>query len=114
MYTLIKPRLSLMGATVSPVEVDSTKTAPAEAEPVPTDSGEDSDGIFSGSGTSLDSKVLATTMMMNGAAGCLVGAAASPKGQEGIWASIGFVMGATLGEFGIVGVALAALWKKVG
>jgi len=57
---------------------------------------------------------MATTMITNGAAGCLVGAAASPRGQEGVWAAIGFVMGATLGEFGIVGVALAALWKKVG
>jgi hypothetical protein len=27
---------------------------------------------------------------------------------------VGFVLGATMGELGIVGVALAALWKKAG
>ena len=55
---------------------------------------------------------LATTMVLRGAVGVLVGAAAAPKGSEGIWGSVGFMMGATLGEIGIVGVALAALWRK--
>jgi hypothetical protein len=38
----------------------------------------------------------------------------APDGKEGVWGSVGFVMGATLGEIGIVGVALAALWRKAG
>ncbi len=63
---------------------------------------------------SSNSEILATTMIVNGAAGCLIGAASCPRGQEGMWGVLGFVMGATLGEFGIVGIALAALWKKVG
>jgi len=57
---------------------------------------------------------LATTMVLRGAVGTLIGAAAAPAGGEGAWGAIGFVMGATLGEIGIVGVALAALWKKAG
>lgn len=55
---------------------------------------------------------LATTMMTRGAAGTLIGAAVAPPGKEGVWGAVGFVMGATLGEIGIVGVALAALWGK--
>jgi hypothetical protein len=57
---------------------------------------------------------LATTMVLRGAVGTLIGAAASPAGSEGVWGAVGFVMGATMGELGIVGVALAALWKKAG
>jgi len=64
--------------------------------------------------TSFGSGELATTMVLRGAVGTLIGAAASPPGQEGVWGAVGFVMGATLGEIGIVGVALAALWKKGG
>ena len=64
--------------------------------------------------TSSGSGELATTMVLRGAVGTLIGAAASPPGQEGVWGAVGFVMGATLGEIGIVGVALAALWKKGG
>lgn len=55
---------------------------------------------------------LATTMVMRGAVGTLIGAAVAPEGKEGVWGAVGFVMGATLGEIGIVGVALAALWRK--
>lgn len=57
---------------------------------------------------------LATTMVLRGAVGTLIGAAAAPPGREGAWGAVGFVMGATLGEIGIVGVALAALWRKAG
>lgn len=57
---------------------------------------------------------LATSMVMRGAVGTLIGAAAAPKGGEGVWAAVGFVSGALFGEIGIVGVALAALWKKAG
>lgn len=63
---------------------------------------------------SVDAGQLATTMVLRGAVGTLIGAAASPVGQEGVWGAVGFVMGATMGELGIVGVALAALWKKAG
>ncbi len=62
--------------------------------------------------TAISSGELATTMMTRGAAGTLVGAAVAPAGSEGIWGAVGFVMGATLGEMGIIGVALAALWRK--
>lgn len=62
--------------------------------------------------TSAATGQLATTMVLRGAVGVLIGAAAAPKGSEGIWGSIGFMMGATLGEIGIIGVALAALWRK--
>ena len=61
---------------------------------------------------SVSAGQLATTMVLRGAVGTLIGAAAAPAGSEGAWGAIGFVMGATLGEIGIVGVALAALWKK--
>lgn len=63
--------------------------------------------------SAITSGELATTMVLRGAAGTVIGAAVAPKGTEGIWAAIGFAMGATLGEVGIVGVALAALWRKV-
>jgi hypothetical protein len=57
---------------------------------------------------------LSTTMVLRGAVGTLIGAAVAPKGSEGLWGAAGFVMGATLGEVGIVGIAFAALWRKVG
>lgn len=56
---------------------------------------------------------LATTMVLRGAVGTLIGAAAAPKGREGIWGAAGFVLGVTLGQMGIVAIATAALWKKV-
>lgn len=56
---------------------------------------------------------LATTMMLRGAVGVVIGAAVAPKGNEGLWAAAGFAMGATVGEVGIIGIALAALWRKV-
>lgn len=62
--------------------------------------------------TAISSTDLATTMMTRGAAGTLIGAAVAPAGREGVWGAVGFVMGATLGEMGIVGIALAALWGK--
>lgn len=62
----------------------------------------------------LTSGQLATTMVLRGAIGTLVGAAAAPPGREGAWGAAGFVMGATIGEIGIVGVAFAALWRKAG
>ena len=55
---------------------------------------------------------LATTMVVRGAVGTLVGAACATPGNEGAWGALGFVVGATFGEIGIVGVALAALWRK--
>jgi len=76
-------------------------TTPTAAVPAATD-----DSVSAGQ--------LATTMVLRGAVGTLIGAAAAPAGSEGAWGAIGFVMGATLGEIGIVGVALAALWKKAG
>lgn len=60
----------------------------------------------------ISSGQLATTMVLRGAAGTVIGAAVAPRGREGLWAAVGFAMGATLGEVGIVGVALAALWRK--
>jgi hypothetical protein len=57
---------------------------------------------------------LATTMVLRGAVGTLIGAAVAPKGSEGLWGAVGFVMGSMLGEVGIVGVAFAALWRKAG
>ena len=71
------------------------------AEPLPDD-------------TAMSSGQLATTMVLRGAVGTLVGAAVAPPGREGAWGAVGFVMGATIGEIGIVGVALAALWRKAG
>lgn len=64
--------------------------------------------------TSATSADLATTMVLRGAVGTLIGAASAPPGKEGAWGAIGFVVGATFGEVGIVGVALAALWRKAG
>lgn len=64
--------------------------------------------------TGMTTGQLATTMVLRGAVGTLIGAAAAPTGREGIWGAAGFVMGATFGELGIVGVALAALWRKAG
>jgi len=55
---------------------------------------------------------LATAMVLHGAVGTLIGAAAGPKGHEGLWGAAGFVMGAMLGQVGIVGIAFAALWQK--
>lgn len=62
----------------------------------------------------IPSATLATTMVLRGAAGCIVGAAVAPVGKEGLWAAAGFAMGATVGEVGIIGVALVALWRKAG
>lgn len=55
---------------------------------------------------------LATTMVLRGAVGVAVGAAVAPEGKEALWAAIGFAMGATVGEVGIVGLALARVWGK--
>jgi hypothetical protein len=60
----------------------------------------------------ISSGQLATTMMLRGAVGTVIGAAVAPRGREGLWAAVGFTMGATIGEVGIIGVALAALWRK--
>lgn len=60
----------------------------------------------------VDANELAVTMLLRGAAGALAGAAAGPRGREGIWGVAGFVAGATAGEVGIVGILMAALWKK--
>jgi hypothetical protein len=57
---------------------------------------------------------LATTMILRGAVGTLIGAAVAPRGREGAWGAAGFVAGSTLGEIGIVAVAAAALWMKAG
>lgn len=57
---------------------------------------------------------LATTMVLRGAVGTLIGAAVAPRGREGIWGAAGFVLGVTLGQTGIVAIATAALWKKAG
>lgn len=55
---------------------------------------------------------LASTMVLRGAMGTLVGAAVAPKGREGLWGAAGFFLGATLGQIGIVAVATIALWRK--
>jgi hypothetical protein len=55
---------------------------------------------------------LATTMVLRGAVGTLIGAAVAPRGNEGIWGTAGFVSGALLGDWGIVALSLMALWKK--
>lgn len=59
-----------------------------------------------------DSGELATTMIMRGAFGTLLGAAVAPKGREGIWGAAGFVVGTVLGQPGILAMALAALYGK--
>lgn len=55
---------------------------------------------------------LASTMVLRGAVGVLIGAASAPRGREGAWGAAGFVAGAMLGDVGIVAVAAAALWMK--
>ncbi len=60
----------------------------------------------------IGSNELAVTMLLRGAAGALAGAAAGPRGREGIWGIAGFVAGVTAGEIGIAGILAAALWKK--
>ena len=64
--------------------------------------------------TTTDAGDLASTMVLRGAVGVLAGAAAAPKGKEGAWAAAGFVVGATFGQVGIVGLLAAALWMKTG
>jgi hypothetical protein len=80
------------GAPAAPKIISPAAAAPAEA----ASSGE-----------------LATTMVLRGAVGTLIGAAAAPRGREGIWGAAGFVLGVTLGQMGIVAIATVALWKKV-
>ena len=60
----------------------------------------------------ITSGELATTMVMRGAFGTLLGAAVAPKGREGIWGAGGFVVGTLLGQPGILAMALASLWQK--
>lgn len=55
---------------------------------------------------------LATTMVLRGAFGTLIGAAVAPKGREGVWGAAGFVVGTVFGQPGILAVALTALWNK--
>lgn len=57
---------------------------------------------------------LATMMLLRGSVGALAGAACGPKGQEGLWAAAGFFVGSTLGQYGVVSILVAALWKKAG
>lgn len=63
-------------------------------------------------GETVGSGELATTMMMRGAFGVLLGAAVAPRGREGIWGAAGFVVGTVAGQPGILAMALAALWQK--
>lgn len=56
---------------------------------------------------------LSAAMLIRGAAGVLAGAAAAPKGKEGIWAAAGFVAGVVGGQVGIAGILGAALYKKM-
>ena len=65
-----------------------------------------------GATTVTETGELATTMMMRGAFGVLLGAAVAPRGREGIWGAGGFVMGTVLGQPGLLAMALAALWQK--
>lgn len=60
----------------------------------------------------LDDRQLATSMVLRGAVGTVIGAAVAPAGQEGRWGALGFAVGAMFGEAAIVGVAVAALWRK--
>ena len=62
--------------------------------------------------TVVSSGELATTMVLRAAVGALAGAAAAPRGREGMWAAAGFFSGAVLGQVGIVAVLGVALWKK--
>lgn len=64
------------------------------------------------SGSTMESGELATTMVMRGAFGVLLGAAVAPRGREGIWGAAGFVVGTVLGQPGILAMALASLWQK--
>jgi hypothetical protein len=57
---------------------------------------------------------LASTMVLHGAVGVLAGAAAAPRGSESLWGAAGFVVGATLGQIGLVGLLAAALYMKAG
>jgi len=63
-------------------------------------------------GDTIGSGELATTMMMRGAFGVLLGAAVAPRGREGVWGAAGFVVGTVLGQPGILAMALASLWQK--
>lgn len=63
-------------------------------------------------GAPMENGELATTMVMRGAFGVLLGAAVAPRGREGIWAAGGFVVGTMLGQPGLLAMALAALWQK--
>lgn len=63
-------------------------------------------------GETVASGELATTMMMRGAFGVLLGAAVAPRGREGIWGAAGFVVGTVAGQPGILAMALASLWQK--
>ena len=63
-------------------------------------------------GETVGSGELATTMVLRGSFGVLLGAAVAPRGREGIWGAAGFVVGTVLGQPGILAMALASLWQK--
>lgn len=65
-------------------------------------------------GEAQGSAELATSMVLKGAVGALVGAASAPAGREGLWGVGGFVLGVVLGNVGVVGIAAAGLWRKAG
>jgi len=68
---------------------------------------------ITGAASAAQSADLATAMLLRGAFGTLVGAAAAPRGREGVWGAAGFVMGTMFDYYGIAGVAFVALWDKM-
>ena len=65
------------------------------------------------SAVAAQSADLATAMLLRGAFGTLIGAAASPRGREGVWGAAGFIMGTMFDYYGIAGVAFVALYDKM-
>lgn len=63
-------------------------------------------------GTGAAQDQIASAMVLRGAAGAMVGAASSPRGQEGLYGVVGFAAGTLFGELGILTVAMAALYRK--
>lgn len=72
------------------------------------------DAGISPAAASAHSIDLASAMVLRGAVGTLVAAAAAPRGREGIWGAAGFVMGTMFDYYGVAATAFAALYQKMG
>lgn len=108
------PHVDSEARVLSPYDLTSAYGGFGQADPVPVPAPAPAPAPAPTETTTQPVDDLASTMVLHGAVGVLAGAACAPPGHESVWGAAGFVVGATLGQIGLVGLLAAALYMKVG